>query len=158
MLRLFQILMAIIQPPTPIRVYFTPGPDCENNIIASINATKHSIDAAVYSITNDKIVDSLISAHNRGVTIRIISDKLQSAGRGSLIWRMRDAGIPVVLNKKHKIMHNKFAIFDGRYTETGSYNWTSGATKSNAENCIFFVAPPETFTTRFTYLWDLYSK
>ncbi|MDE6250714.1 MAG: hypothetical protein K2M34_03720 [Alphaproteobacteria bacterium] len=140
-----------------MRVYFTPGTDCEDNIANSIDASRKTIDVAVYSITNDKIVNSLIAAHNRGVRVRVISDKLQSAGRASLIGRIRDAGIPVVLNTKHKIMHNKFAIFDGKDVEDGSYNWTSSATQSNAENCVFFLEQNGNFSNQFQYLWDLYS-
>lgn len=139
------------------RVYFTPGTDCEDNISASIDASRKTIDVAVYSITNDKIVNSLIAAHNRGVHVRVISDKLQSAGRASLIGRIRDAGIPVVLNTKHKIMHNKFAIFDGKEVENGSYNWTSSATNSNAENCVFYLGQSDKFSAQFQNLWDLYS-
>ena len=151
---------AIPMPKIPekswARIYFTPGPECENNIVASIDAARNAIDVAVYSITNDKIVDSLINAHNRGVTVRVISDRLQSAGRASLIGRIQDAGIPVVLNKRHKIMHNKFAIFDRRDIETGSYNWTSSATQSNAENCMFFPEQNKEFTNQFKYLWGFY--
>lgn len=138
------------------RIYFTPGPDCENNIVAQIDDAMHTIDVAVYSITNDKIMDSLLAAHNRGVRVRVISDRLQAAGRASLIGRIRDGGIPVVLNTKHKIMHNKFAIFDRRDIETGSYNWTSSATKSNAENCMFFPEQDKAFTNQFKTLWELY--
>jgi len=138
------------------RIYFTPGPDCENNIVASIQDAEKTIDVAVYSITNDRIVDSLIAAHRRGVKVRVISDKLQSSGRASLIGRIRDAGIPVVLNKKHKIMHNKFAIFDKKDVENGSYNWTSSATQSNSENCMFFPEQNKTFNNRFKYLWNFY--
>ena len=140
------------------RIYFTPGPDCENNIIAGINAASRAIDVAVYSITNDRIVDSLLAAHRRGVRVRVISDKQQAAGRASLIGRIRDSGIPVVLNKRHKIMHHKFAIFDHRDIETGSYNWTSSATQSNAENCMFFPEQNKEFTNQFKYLWGFYQS
>ncbi len=148
--------MPAIPEKSWVRIYFTPGPDCENNIVASINNATHAIDVAVYSITNDKIVDALLRAHRRGVRVRVISDRLQAAGRSSLIARIRDAGIAVVLNKKHKIMHNKFAIFDKKDIETGSYNWTSSATKSNAENCMFFPEQNNEFSNQFKYLWEFY--
>ena len=138
------------------RIYFTPGPECEDNIVASIDDATRAIDVAVYSITNDKIVDSLLAAHRRGVRVRIISDRLQASGRHSLISRLADAGVPVILNKKHKIMHHKFAIFDKKDIETGSYNWTSSATQSNAENCMFFPEQRKEFTNQFKYLWDFY--
>lgn len=152
------IQMPTISEKSWARIYFTPGPECENNIVASIDAATRAIDVAVYSITNDKIVDSLIAAYNRGVNVRVISDKLQSTGRASLIGRIQDAGIPVVLNKKHKIMHNKFAIFDNKDIETGSYNWTSSATKSNAENCMFFAEQDGEFSKQFKHLWKFYQS
>lgn len=148
--------MPTIPEKSWVRIYFTPGPKCEDNIVASINAATRAIDVAVYSITNDRIVDSLLAAHRRGVRVRVISDHLQASGRASQIGRIRDGGIPVVLNKKHKIMHNKFAIFDRRDIETGSYNWTSSATQSNAENCMFFPEQNKEFTSQFKYLWDFY--
>lgn len=140
-----------------IRVYFTPGPDCENNIIAEINQAK-KIDIAVYSITNQNIVDALVAAKDRGAKVRVITDRLQSVGRYSLVEELEAAGIPVITNVKHKIMHNKFAIFDGKHVESGSYNWTDSATKSNAENCMFFEQEDKVFTKQFNYLWELYQK
>ena len=140
-----------------VRVYFTPGPDCENNIIAEINNAK-KIDIAVYSITNQNIVDAIIAAKERGTKVRVITDRLQSAGRYSLVEELESAGIPVIRNEKHKIMQNKFAIFDGKRIESGSYNWTDSATKSNAENCMFFEQENKAFTKQFDYLWDLYQK
>lgn len=139
-----------------IRIYFTPGPDCENNIIEQINAAKKNIDVAVYSITNERIVNALVSAHGRGIDVRVITDRLQSKGRHSLVGQLKNAGLPVVVNRGHKIMHNKFAIFDAKNIETGSYNWTASATKSNAENCMFFPEPDKEFSKQFKYLWNLY--
>lgn len=138
-----------------MEIYFTPGPECENNIIAEINQAK-KIDIAVYSITNQNIVDAIIAAKKRGAKVRVITDRLQSAGKYSLAEELESAGIPVIKNVKHRIMHNKFAIFDGRRIESGSYNWTDSATKSNAENCMFFDQEDKTFTKQFDYLWDLY--
>ena len=138
-----------------MEIYFTPGSECENNIIAEINQAK-KIDIAVYSITNKNIVDAIIDAKERGAKVRVITDRLQSAGKYSLAEELESAGIPVVTNVKHKIMHNKFAIFDGKRIESGSYNWTDSATKSNAENCMFFDQEDKAFTKQFEYLWDLY--
>lgn len=61
-------------------------------------------------------------------------------------------------NIKHKIEHNKFAIFDGVHMVSGSYNWTTNASKNNSENCVFFDQPNKEYSNRFEYLWNLYSK
>lgn len=140
-----------------IRIYFTPGPDCENNIITEINKAK-KMDIAVYSITNQNIVDAILSAKDHGAKIRIITDRLMAKNRSSLVEELSDAGIPVLTNVKHKIEHNKFAVFGGRVVVTGSYNWTNNATKSNSENCLFFEQPNKEYSERFEYLWDLYEK
>lgn len=140
-----------------VKVFFTPSTDCEKNIIKAIN-NANKMDIAVYSITNPAITDSLIAAHNRGATIRIVTDRTQAKGKGSLISRIKAAGIPVLTNYKHKIEHNKFAVFDDKHIVSGSYNWTTNASKYNSENCIFFDQSKKEFTHRFEYLWGLYQE
>ncbi|MBQ7949974.1 MAG: hypothetical protein IJ276_03260, partial [Alphaproteobacteria bacterium] len=61
-------------------------------------------------------------------------------------------------NKKHKLQHNKFAIFDDVRIVSGSYNWTVNASKYNAENCMLFDQTNKEFSNQFEYLWNLYSK
>lgn len=141
----------------PITVYFTPGTECEDNIIAEINHS-NKIDIAVYSITNPQIGNAIINAHKRGAHIRIITDRTQSRGKSALTDKFTSAGIPLITNKKHKIEHNKFAIFDNNRIVSGSYNWTTNASKYNSENCIFFYQPNQEYTTRFEQLWQMYNK
>lgn len=141
-----------------IKIFFTPGIECETNIIANINKSD-KIDIAVYSITNPAIVESILAAHKRGAQIRVITDRSQAKGKGSLVDQIRSAGIPVATNVKHKIEHNKVGIFDDRYIVTGSYNWTTNASAYNSENCVFFDQPEGMeYSKRFEYLWQLYSK
>jgi hypothetical protein len=139
-----------------IQVYFTPSKDCENNIIQRIEKSK-KLDIAVYAITNRAIVDAILAAKTRGAKIRIITDRLQAAGKGSLVGELESAGLSVRTNIKHKIEHNKFAVFDDKEIVSGSYNWTDNASNKNSENCLFFRQPDtRAFTKRFQYLWDFY--
>lgn len=55
-----------------VGTYFTPSADCENRIVAYIDEAK-KIDAAVYSIGNDRIVDALLRAHRRGADVRVVT-------------------------------------------------------------------------------------
>ena len=138
-----------------IKIFFTPGVECENNIIERINRSK-KIDIAVYSITNPNITNAIIAAYNRGADIRIITDKGQAKVKGAKAEELKSAGIPVLTNKKHKIEHNKFAVFDDVHIVSGSYNWTTNASKNNSENCLFFNQPNKEYSQRFEYLWNLY--
>ena len=117
-----------------------------------------TVDIAVYSITNLQIADAIIAAHRRGATVRIITDRTMAGHKSSLIDELVTAGIPVRTNRRHKIEHNKFAVFDNQRIVTGSYNWTTAATKFNSENCIFLPLPAQEYSKRFEVLWNTYKK
>ena len=126
-----------------------------------INKAEKSIDAAVYAINNKDIVKALKKAHDRGVKIRILTDRLQAGNRSSRVRELYDYGIKIRVNSKHKIEHNKFAVFDFNNAVTGSYNWTDPASNKNSENCLFFNRNKKTvreYHDRFNYLWQMNSK
>lgn len=52
-----------------IKIFFTPGVECEDNIIEKMNKS-NKIDIAVYSITNPDITNAIIAAYNRGANIK----------------------------------------------------------------------------------------
>ena len=51
--------------------------------------------------------------------------------------------------------HDKFALFDDKVLETGSFNWTANGKKYNHENVIFFTDPKliKAFRQEFEKLW-----
>lgn len=136
--------------------YFAPGVQCENRIVEEITKAQ-DIDIAIYSLTSPRISNALIGASKRGADIRIVADRGMAGNKYSQIDELADAGIPVRKSRKHKIEHNKFAVFDGNRIVTGSYNWTKNATNSNSENCIFLDVFGPDYSKRFEYLWNLYS-
>ena len=138
-------------------IYFSPSTDCENKLVGLIENAQSSIDAAVYSINNDNIVEALKKAHDRGIKIRLLTDKLQARGKTSKVYELYQYGLDVKVNSKFKIEHNKFAVFDGAKVVTGSYNWTTSATKSNSENCLFILQKSDSvadYQDRFNELWQ----
>lgn len=141
--------------------FFTPSKKCENSIVQRINNAEESIDAAVYAINNKDIVKALEKAHKRGVKIRILTDKLQAGNKKSKVLELYDYGVKIRVNSKHKIEHNKFAVFDFDSVVTGSYNLTEPASDKNSENCLFFNRNQKTvkeYHDRFNYLWQMNSK
>ena len=81
-------------------VYFTPSCDCENRIVSLIQEAQKQIDVAVYAINNDAIVEALKSAHNRGVQIRILTDRTQAGQKNSKVKELEQTGIPLIRHKK----------------------------------------------------------
>lgn len=143
------------------KVFFSPASKCENNLIEQISNCKSSIDAAVYAINNDGIVKALKQAYDRGIKIRILTDKLQAANKNSRVKDLYRYGINIKVNSKFKIEHNKFAVFDGKSIVTGSFNWTTPASEKNSENCLFVFQRNDVikeYQKRFDYLWKLNRK
>ena len=141
-----------------MKAFFSPSLNCENNIVKRIDKAENTIDAAVYAINNKDIIKALKRAHDRGVKIRILTDRLQAGKRTSKVIELHDYGIKIRVNSKHKIEHNKFAIFDFKDMTTGSYNWTEPPSTKNSENCLFFNRNKKTvreYHDRFNYLWQM---
>ncbi len=144
-----------------IEVYFSPSTDCEDKLVDLINNSTETIDVAVYSINNDNIVNALKRAQDRGVRMRVLTDRTQASGKSSKVRELYDSGVNIKVHSKHKIEHNKFAIFDGKMASTGSYNWTNPASNKNSENCVFFIEEQEViakYQERFDYLWEINTK
>ena len=144
-----------------IEVYFSPSTDCEDKLVDLINNSTETIDVAVYSINNDNIVNALKKAQDRGVRMRVLTDRTQASGKSSKVRELYDSGVNIKVHSKHKIEHNKFAIFDGKMASTGSYNWTNPASNKNSENCVFFIEEQEViakYQERFDYLWEINTK
>ena len=138
--------------------YFSPNRGSAGVIIGFIDRCNISIDAAVYSITHDMISDALVRAKNRGVNVRVITDKTQSSSRWSDDEKLEEANIPVLKLGRawHGSMHNKFIIGDGRAVGTGSFNWTKNADKRNSENFVIIrlAYVVREFEKEFRSLWE----
>ena len=107
---LSSLVLLMCTPAVAVEIYFSPGRACENQIVRAINDSKSNMVVAVYSINNPRIVDALKSAHSRGVKMRILTDRVQAAGRSSRVLELVSAGLDIRVHSKHKIEHNKFGV------------------------------------------------
>ena len=87
----------------------------DEKLLERIVQAQYSIDFCFYNIKRRNIVDSLLSAFNRGVDVRVITehDHINNQAVQDLI----NAGIPVIddtfgNNLGERYMHNKFANFN----------------------------------------------
>jgi phosphatidylserine/phosphatidylglycerophosphate/cardiolipin synthase-like enzyme len=147
----------------PERAYFAPGDACMNHLVSRFKSVRTSADVCVFTITYDRISNAILDAHQRGVKVRIISDRQKATDQGSDILTFENAGIPVKLDDVHQStagnhnghMHHKFALFDGTRLVNGSYNWTRGAAEMNYENLVETDDPGlvAAFAAEFERLW-----
>ncbi len=115
---------------------FTPGQNCTGMIVDAINGAQKSIDVQAYGFTSQPIVNALLKAEGRGVKVRVILDKSNLSGNNSEIPVLQTNNIPVWIDYKVKIAHNKVMVIDSDKVITGSFNFTTSAQYRNAENVI----------------------
>ena len=89
-----------------------------------------------YSFTSKPIAKALIDAKKRGVKIDTVLDKSNATAKYSAAAFLYNAGIPVLIDDKHAIAHNKIMIIDRQILITGSFNFTAAAENKNAENLL----------------------
>ena len=126
-----------------VQIYFSPNNRLINNVILpEIEKAQDYIYLSMFLITNNKIVQSLIDAHNRGVEVKIIIDAHHALQPYSKHELLRKAGIKVKVENWAGKMHTKTVIIDSETIITGSANWTYSAFKYNDENLLIFKNVP----------------
>lgn len=142
-----------------VEARFSPGRDCWSRIAELIKSATRTIDVCVYTLTDDRLAGPLLDAHyRRGVKVRVITENEKEFARGSDIARLEEHDIQIVVDDDRQYMHNKFAIFDGQWLLTGSYNWTRDAREKHHENIVVTDDPRlvDPFQTEFEKLWKMY--
>jgi len=110
----------------------------------------------MYIFTLQNVAEALISAHDRGIEVKVVFDKSQIAGYSQYAL-LKSAGIELRNDTNPSgIMHNKVAIIDNRIVITGSFNWTNSAENSNNENLIVIhsVDAASRYESEFQNIWS----
>jgi len=124
-----------------VQVAFAPWEDAEGLVVETIAEAQRQILVQAFSFTSRRIAQALIAARRRGVEVLVTADREQAAtAAGSQIRALAAAGIPVWLETRYAAAHSKVMIIDAGTREpavvTGSFNWTAGAQRRNAENVL----------------------
>jgi cardiolipin hydrolase len=137
------------------RACFSPGMACLSAIREHLGAARRRIDLCVFTLSDDRITESVLAAHRRGVALRFITDNDKEYDAGSDVALLRERGVPVVVDRSSAHMHHKFAIVDETWLLNGSYNWTRSACEHNEENLIVTneTGLVRSFQAQFEALW-----
>ncbi|GAB2540922.1 phospholipase D-like domain-containing protein [Rufibacter soli] len=112
----------------------------EGEITEYISKAEKSILIAVAWFTNKRLSSLLLEKLSEGVSVELIirDDHINNSDSdASLRWaEFLSRGGRLYFPSTAQTMHNKYCIFDGNTTVTGSYNWTYQAEHTNQENII----------------------
>ena len=127
-----------------------PGEEnIDQRLIEKLSKAKKTVDCALYELDSDIIATAMISAKNRGVQVRIVTDT--DYMKNAAVKKVQAAGIVVVEDNRSAIMHDKFIIIDGEYVWTGSFNTTENDAGRNNNNAIIIKSKElaENYTIEF---------
>jgi len=131
----------------------------EEVILEHFDNAKNSIVIVVAWFTREKIVSKLVELKkNRNIQIQILVDD-NHTNRTYFIKKytslFNEVGIEIKGQQNNKFNHNKFAIIDNITFITGSYNYSSRATK-NLENIM--VANDERIANYYFRLFKFFTE
>lgn len=130
-----------------IEALFTPWDDAEGALLRALDEARQTIHVQAYLLTSRNIARALKTAQARGVAVAVLADReMVINGQNSLIPELARAGIPVWLETRYNIAHNKIILIDAASPHgavlTGSYNYTWSAQARNAENLLILRGNP----------------
>ena len=97
------------------------------------------------------------SRGNPTVEVEVVLDKSNSTAKHTEAGEIAAAGIPVRIDSRYTIMHDKFIVVDGVTVETGSFNFTQAGEVANAENVLVLRDDPavaERYEQNWEGLWN----
>ena len=118
-----------------VEVWYSPE-DAPLQKVARIyeQATRY-IFVAVYGLTSPIVVKALLNAKRHGVDVRVITDRerLNDPNQQRALSALREAGIPIMINRHDGLMHLKQVVADDEVTASGSMNHTTSGNRYNDE-------------------------
>jgi phosphatidylserine/phosphatidylglycerophosphate/cardiolipin synthase-like enzyme len=115
----------------------------------AIGSARTEIRMLAYGFTNPDVARALIAARKRGVDVKVAVDYKANvgedrSGKGKAALNLLvNAGIPVRVVSVYPIHHDKTQVIDRKTVQTGSFNYTAAAEKSNSENVLVVWNEPK---------------
>ncbi len=119
-------------PANPLAGEWQGGPD--EPLVSAIDAARLEVDVAAYSLNLYSVRSALLRAFRRGVQVRLVveSDNLDYEE----LQELKEAGLPILGDRREGLMHNKFLVIDRSEVWTGSMNYTLSGVYGDNNNLI----------------------
>ncbi len=149
-----------------VRVYFNypsaHNGSSETNLDAAyinlINSATGTAWNAFYQLNRQSLVDCLCNAKtNRSVDVRLTTDTdyFSDAAYTNYYAQLQNCGITVKGDSRTSLHHDKFAVVDGRYVWSGSWNATNSGTTNDVQNAVIVdsVSLANAYINEFNKFW-----
>lgn len=122
-----------------IEVALSPNEGSEHLVVKVIDSAKTELDLLSYSFTSVPVVEALVRARHRGVTVRLVADEkdnLKADKARAALGALVNAGADVRTIRVYPIHHDMVIIADRQSLELGSFNYSDAAAHKNSENVL----------------------
>jgi phosphatidylserine/phosphatidylglycerophosphate/cardiolipin synthase-like enzyme len=115
-----------------------------NIIFPLLENAEKSIYIFSFAFTDKVVIDQLIKAHNRGVTVKVWMDYMMyrsgmsHSGRSILALAKEIENFRICRDPDGGLLHHKVILVDGNIVVLGSLNFSANAVTSNDENFLVF--------------------
>lgn len=118
-----------------VDVWYAPDDRPLQRVVGMYEQATQYIYVAVYGMTFPPVIKALLAAHKRGVDVRIITDRqrLNDSKQRAAMTALREAGVPVKVNRHDGLMHLKQVVIDDQVNMNGSMNHTGSGNRYNDE-------------------------
>ncbi|MCS6896985.1 MAG: phospholipase D-like domain-containing protein [Nitrospira sp.] len=118
-----------------VEVWYAPEDRPLHRVVGAYEQATQYIYVAVYGVTFPPAIRALLVAHKRGVDVRVITDRqrMNDSKQRAAMTALREAGVPVKVNRHDGLMHLKQVVIDDRITISGSMNHTGSGNRYNDE-------------------------
>ena len=118
-----------------VEVWYGPEDRPLEHLVRMYDRAGRYIFVAVYGLTSPLTVKALIEAKRRGVDVRVLTDRerLEDVKQRTALSTLREAGIPIKINRHDGLMHLKQAVIDDEINTNGSMNQTTSGNRYNDE-------------------------
>jgi cardiolipin synthase len=133
----------------------TPGQEIRSLLETALTHSRRIALVEIYTLTDPEVIAELVSAHRRGVDVRVLIDPNQAYNLHSYAV-LAEAGVGVRMYPipKGALLHAKIGLFDGELV-LGSANWTRSGLGVNHELDIETGDPTavSAYADRFAVDW-----
>ena len=149
------LIISLVFISTPVfaaSTHILLGKDYFQTTRQFIQNAKESIYVAIYLISVEPtptdnpasiLLESLISAKERGVHVKVILDDTTFKANYNAYKRLQQAGIDVSIDSAKTVLHGKVIVIDSKISILGSFNWSRASLSNNHEFATYLEDPQQ---------------
>ncbi len=119
-----------------VNVYFSPKGGATAAVVKEIDGARYEVLMLADAFPSKPITQAVVNARKRGVNVQVVLDRSQRNEKNTDADFLTHSHIPMYIDSRHAVAHNKVIVIDSSTLITGSFSFTRAAEENNAENLL----------------------